>query len=170
MRVYSAAKVARLLAENNGQLTIRLGWFDAAWMPHPARDLYAPAISGPGRVTYTALENGLVKFDVVRRDDPWTFAPPTQHGVGPAPTQPASRTQRRAHVLVWGAVLIYLCLVVTGFAVGYGVVGGQSVVAGLAGAVGGYLAAYVVNLGVVVALHAGRFHRPSAPSDNEPTE
>jgi hypothetical protein len=170
VRIYSAAKVARMLAENKGQLTIWLGWFDAAWMPHPARDLYAPAISGPGRVTYTALDNGLVKFDVIRRDDPWVFAPPTQHGVGPAPTQPSSRRQRKAHVLVWGAVVIYLCLTVTGFAVGYGPIGRHALVAGLAGAIGGYLAAYVVNLGVVIAFHTWRIRHPQAARDSDPVE
>jgi hypothetical protein len=121
-------------------------------------------------VTYTALEHGLVKFDVIRRDDPWTFAPPTQHGVGPAPTLPSSRRQRRAHVLVWGTVRIYLCLTVTGIAVAYGPIGGHSIVAGLAGAVGGYLAGYVVNLGVVIALHAGRIRHPPAARDTDALE
>jgi hypothetical protein len=72
LRSYSPAKVARLLAENNGHLTIRLGRYDAAWMPHPARDHYAPAISGPAdEVTYTVLDIDLVKADVIRGDHRW---------------------------------------------------------------------------------------------------
>jgi hypothetical protein len=168
VRIYSAAKVARLLDENNGQVTIRLGRYDAAWMPHPARDLYAPAISGPAdQVTYTRLDNGLVKVDAIRGDHRWVFTPPTQHGIGPAPAAPSSRKQRRAHAVVWGAVLIYLCLCIAGFALGYGPIGRHSIVAGLAGAAGGYLVAYVVNLVVVIALHAGRLRHPEPMKGND---
>jgi hypothetical protein len=168
VRIYSAAKIARLLTENNGHFTIRLRRYDAAWMPHPARDLYAPAISGPAdQVTYTALDNGLVKVDVIRGDHRWVFTPPTQHGIGPAPTAPSSRKQRRVHALVWGAVLIYLGLTIGGFAVGYGPIGRHSIVAGFAGAVGGYLVAYVVNLVVVIALHAGRARHSQPVKDHD---
>ena len=169
VHLYSAAKVARLLAENDGHVTIRLRRYDAAWMPHSARDLYAPGISGPAdEVTYTALDNGLVKADVIRGDHRWVFTPATQHGVGPAPTAASSRKQRRLHAYVWSALLSYLCLVIAGFALAYGPIGRHSIPAGLAGAVGGYLAAYVVNLAVVIALHARRARKSPPIKHNDP--
>jgi hypothetical protein len=167
VRIYSAPKVARLLAENEGHFTIRLRRYDAAWMPHSARDLYAPGISGPAdEVTYTALDNGLVKVDVIRGDHRWVFTPATQHGVGPAPTTPSSRNQRRLHAFLSITVLIYLGLVIAGFALGYGPIGRHSIPAGFAGAVGGYLAAYVVNLAIVIALHARHARQSPSMKDN----
>jgi hypothetical protein len=65
---------------------------------------------------------------------------------------------------VWGAFLIYLMLIVAGCELGYALIDSGSLIAGVAGAVAGFLAAYVVNLAVVVTLHARRVRRqPDAP-------
>jgi hypothetical protein len=88
-RIYSAAKIAQLLSESGGPITIKLGWYDAAWRPHPSSDRYAPAISGPAqKVTYTATDDRQLVVDVERKAHFLTlaFAPPMEHSVGPMPT------------------------------------------------------------------------------------
>jgi hypothetical protein len=155
-RIYSPAKVIRLLAESDGHFTTRLGFADAAWMPHPPGDPFAPAISGPAdSVTYTLLDGDRVEVDVVRGNHVLAFAPPSQHGVGPAPAAPAAGPARKLHRILWAAMAWYIGMTGGGFAVGYGS-HRSPWLAGMIGAAIGYLAAYLVNLGIVVAVHSSK--------------
>lgn len=156
-RIYSAAKVAHMLSQRDGPVTLKLGRYDGAWRPHPSTDRYAPGINGPAeKVTYTPTGNGLVSVDVERRNGPWAFAPPREHSVGPMPTAASVARSHAAHKYVWGALLVYLAAMACGFELGYGWVGDGSVIGGLVGLVAGFFVAYVVNLAAVVALHARR--------------
>jgi hypothetical protein len=112
-------------------------------------------------VTYSPTEGGQLVVDVERKTHflALAFAPPTEHCIGPMPTVAPKARRRAVHVFVWGALLIYLIFIVVGFELGYAVVGHSSPIAGVAGAIAGYLAAYVVNLAVVVTLHALRVRR-----------
>ncbi|HET9187692.1 MAG TPA: hypothetical protein VFN80_07050 [Acidothermaceae bacterium] len=143
-----------MLSQRDGPVTLKLGRYDGAWRPHPSTDRYAPGINGPAeKVTYTPTGNGQVSVDVERRNGPWAFAPPREHSVGPMPTAASVARSHAAHKYVWGALLVYLAAMACGFELGYGPIGGGSLIGGFVGLVLGFFVAYVINLSAVVALH-----------------